>query len=627
MYESVVEAKASSTIDALIINYDKNAKITINGGKYILDNAQDCLVFSDGNGTTINGGYYTLGNVGTGQNGQPWIFNAIGQNEYSVLVNNGTFNSDILNQYWKNEVNVPLTKFLQNNNNGTWTIIDAIAWVKENTRENVYASLNDAYVQAQDGDVITLINNAEENGIKLNKNVTINFDGKSCSFTNNKGLEISAGKNVTLTGGTLNGTGYVISTSGNLTIKDMTINGTVQYLGGEMFTDKAFTVSAKKYFEGVGTDHTQNWSTISTPIANAAIPEATAGIHDLYRFDEPEQEWEYYNDADGLTFKKLELGHGYLYANAEKITFELTGNLNTKEVVFPLSYTENNSLAGFNMIGNPFTHTISESNLSTSATLADGFYVVGSNGKWTAKNDGKIAPMESVLIQASAKANLTIAPSTPNNVSKRAARNENSYLTVNVASKTHSDVTHISFNEGMGLDKISHRNPDNPMIYIPVEGKNYAIAMMSQDVKEVPVYFNANRMAEYTISIEQKNCEFNSVVLVDKLTGIETNLLIEDYSFMARTFDDANRFIIRLSIEDNSDSESENFAFISNGQMIIEEIEGQGLVRIFDVMGRHIAQHSVSGSASIATDGLATGMYIIQMADDNGVKVQKIIID
>ena len=179
----------------------------------------------------------------------------------------------------------------------------------------------------------------------------------------------------------------------------------------------------------------------------------------------------------------------------------------------------------------------------------------------------------------------------------------------------------------MGLDKISHRNPDNPMIYIPVDGKDYAIAMMSQDVKEVPVHFNANRMAEYTISIEQKNCEFSSVVLVDKLTGIETNLLIEDYSFMARTFDDANRFIIRLSIEDNSDSESDNFAFISNGQMIIEEIEGQGLVRIFDVMGRHIAQHSVTGSASIATDGLATGMYIIQMADDNGVKVQKIIID
>ena len=621
-YESVVEAKASSPVNALITNYDNTANTTINGGKYILDNAQDCLVFSDGNGTTINGGYYTLGNA----NEKP-IFNTIGENQY-ILVNDGTFNANILNQ----EVNIPLTKFLQNNNNGTWTIIDAIAWVKEYTRENVYASLNDAYAQAQDGDVITLINNTEENGIKLNKNVTINFDGKSCSFTNNNGLVIPAGKTITLTGGTLNAENadYVISTSGNLTMQDMTINGTVEYLGGEMFTNKSFKVSAKKDFDGIGAVQGQKgWSTISTPIADALIPEATAGTHDLYRFDEPEQEWEYYNDADGQTFKKLELGRGYLYANAENITLELEGNLNVASIgPISLNYTEGNSLAGFNFIGNPFTHTITRSNIKTSPSMAlsTGFYVVGANGTWIAKTDSndKIAPMESVLIKANGPGDLIIHS---NNGSKRAARNESSYLTVKVASKTHSDVTHISFNEGMGLDKISHRNPDNPMIYIPVDGKNYAIAMMNQDVKEVPVHFNANRMAEYTISIEQKNCEFSSVVLVDKLTGVETNLLIEDYSFMARSFDNADRFIIRLSIEDYSDSESDNFAFISNGQMIIEEIEGQGVVRIFDIMGRHISQHSVSGSASIATDGFATGMYIIQMSDDNGVKVQKIIID
>ena len=629
-YESVVEAKASSTIDALIVNYNETAKTTINGGKYILDNAQDCLVFSNGNGTTINGGYYTLGNVGSGQNGKP-IFNTIGENEYSILVNDGTFNSDILNQYWKNEVNVPLTKFLQNNNNGTWTIIDAIAWVKENTRENVYASLNDAYAQAQDGDVITLINNTEENGIELDKNVTINFDGKSCSFTNNNGLEIPAGKNVTLTGGTLiaKNADFVISTNGNLTMQDMTINGTVEYLGGEMFTNKSFKVSAKKDFEGV-TGHTQNWSTISTPIAGAAIPAPTAGIHDLYRFNEVNELWEYYKEGNGEgnvsnPFSTLELGRGYLYANAADITFELTGNLNIGSVEFPLSYTADNSLAGFNMIGNPFTYSIDNDNMSPSVTLAEGFYVVGANGSWTAKADGKIAPMESVLIQANGKGTLTMSPA--NTGSKRAARNENSYLTINVASKTHSDVAYVSFNDGMGLDKINHRNPDNPMLYIPVEGKNYAIAMMNQDVKEVPVHFNANRMAEYTISIESENCEFNTMTLVDKLTGIETNMLIEDYTFMARTFDDANRFVIRMSIEDNDDSETENFAYVSNGSIVIEKIEGNANIRIFDIMGRHLIGTNATGNANIPVETMSTGMYIIQMSDDNGVKVQKIIIE
>ena len=499
---------------------------------------------------------------------------------------------------------------------------------------NHYASLNEAASNAKAGDVITLMKDTQEDGLELNKNVTIDFNNFKYTATS----EITVTGTTTLQNGTITSSApYVISTSGNLTIKDMTINGTVEYLGGELITDKSFNIAPKKYFKGVGTGHTQKWSTISTPIAGAKFsePEENEGIHDLYRFNEADELWEYYKDdgnsENGVAsnpFDELELGRGYLYANSHDIIFRLgEGNLNTSRVEFPLSYTEGNSLAGFNMIGNPFTHTISKSNLSPSATLADGFYVVGANGTWTAKADGKIAPMESVLIQADAAANLTIAPSTPNNGSKRAARNENSYLTINVASKTHSDVAYVSFNDGMGLDKINHRNPDNPMLYIPVEGKNYAIAMMDKDVKEVPVYFNANRMAEYTISIEQNNCEFNTMTLVDKLTGIETNMLIEDYTFMARTFDDANRFVIRMSIEDNDDSETENFAYVSNGSIVIEKIEGNANIRIFDIMGRHIMGTNATGNANIPVETMSTGMYIIQMSDDNGVKVQKIIIE
>ena len=500
-----------------------------------------------------------------------------------------------------------------------------------------YATISDAYTAANDNDVIYIIKDFEEEGLEITKTDNITIDFNNHKYTATSALTVIENNTITLQNGTITSNAdYVISTNGNLIINNMTIDGTVEYLGGDLFTDQTFNIVAKKYFAGIGNVVGKNWSTISTPIADAAIPEATAGIHDLYRYNEEKELWEYYKDdgnsENGVAsnpFTTLELGRGYLYANAEDITLELEGKLNASSIgPISLNYTVGNKFAGFDFIGNPFTHTITRSNITTSPSqaLSTGFYVVGANGTWIAKTDSndKIAPMESVLIKANGPGDLIIHS---NNGSKREARNEDSYISVNVASKTHSDVTHISFNEGMGLDKISHRNPDNPMIYIPVDGKDYAIAMMSQDVKEVPVHFNANRMAEYTISIEQKNCEFSSVVLVDKLTGIETNLLIEDYSFMARTFDNADRFIIRLSIEDNSDSESENFAFISNGQMIIEEIEGQGLVRIFDVMGRHIAQHSVSGSASIATDGLATGMYIIQMADDNGVKVQKIIID
>lgn len=519
-----------------------------------------------------------------------------------------------------------------------------------------YPSLLEAYEAANDNDVIYIIKDFEAQQLDIEKNISIDLCGftASTNFSNPNGTvtlkngTIIVGDNTITNNGTLNlnnititgnGSNIVLKGNGTTTISSTCniTDGYLEYYGGELFNQSTnIPAIAKKDFIGVGTGHTQNWSTISTPIANAAIPEATVGTHDLYRYNEEKELWEYFNDDEeqsqgevSNSFDKLELGRGYLYANAENITLELEGYLNISDVgPIPLNYTEGNSLAGFDFIGNPFTHTITRSNITTSPSgaLSTGFYVVGANGTWIAKTDSndKIAPMESILIKANGPGDLRIRS---NNGSKRAARNENSYLTINVASKTHSDVAYVSFNDGMGLDKINHRNPDNPMLYIPVEGKNYAIAMMDKDVKEVPVHFNANRMAEYTISIEQNNCEFSSVVLVDKLTGIETNMLIEDYTFMARTFDDANRFVIRMSIEDNDDSETENFAYVSNGSIVIEKIEGNANIRIFDIMGRHIIGTNATGNANIPVETMSTGMYIIQMSDDNGVKVQKIIIE
>ena len=522
-----------------------------------------------------------------------------------------------------------------------------------------YATLSDAYTAANDNDVIYIIKDFEEESLELDKNITIDL----CGYTINTGFIISTGKTVTMKNGTINvkgenvivnngtismdnlvlnggGSNIVFKGSGiaNITSTCKVTNGYLEYYGNELYNYSSNIYSiVKKDFIGLGADSQGStlWSTISVPIANATIPSATAGIHDLYRFNEAKELWEYYKDdgnsENGVAsnpFTKMELCRGYLYANTEGITLEFKGKITSSSSSYQsytLSYTASNSLAGFNLIGNPYTYTINFSQLKN-ATLVQGYYIINEDGAWEPKTtDTPIAPLEAILIKTTGtNKKLRIYPNTG---SKRAARNENSYLTINVASKTHSDVAYVSFNDGMGLDKINHRNPDNPMLYIPVEGKNYAIAMMNQDVKEVPVYFNANRMAEYTISIEQKNCEFNTMTLVDKLTGIETNMLIEDYTFMARTFDDANRFVIRMSIEDNDDSETENFAYVSNGSIVIEKIEGNANIRIFDIMGRHLIGTNATGNANIPVETMSTGMYIIQMSDDNGVKVQKIIID
>ena len=563
-----------------------------------------------------------------------------------------------------------------------------------------YGSLQDAYNAAEDDDVITITNNTSGPGLIIDKDVTIDFNEKTYSFTEpvgstgteSNGFQIKEDNYVTLENGTLNvaeeaaekfyilvqnysnlnieymtldGTyldkwiaqyndSYVLSNNSgevnisNSTIKansdgtksfaldackyedyeapvvtlgeNVTVNGNVELNGGQIYHTQTINGVAKKSFKG-GQSY---WGTISTPIANAVIPEATAGTHDLYRFDEPTMMWNYYYDGHD-DYTKLELGRGYLYANTDDVTVELNGAFNASDVKFPLSYTEGNVLAGFNMIGNPFSYNITDANMIPDVELAGGFYEISANGGFVAKTSGSaIAPMESVLVKANAKGGTLVI--NPTAISKRNTA-DNGVIAINVSNANYNDVAYVSFNEGVGLDKINHRNAEIPMVFVPVNNKNYAIAMMEQDVTEIPVSFKAATMGEYTIGAEAQNCEYAMMTLVDRFTGVETNLLIEDYTFMATSNDSAERFIIKLAMSNSNDGDNENFAFINNGMMYIYNIEGQGVVSVYDVTGRPVAEYNVAESANISTSDFAAGVYIIRKTDENGVKVQKLVIE
>ncbi len=450
---------------------------------------------------------------------------------------------------------------------------------------------NDSYVLSNNSGEVNISNST----IKANNDGTKSFALDACKY---EGYEAPV---VTLAG-------------------DVVVNGNVELNGGQIYHTQTIYGVAKKSFKG-GQSY---WGTISTPIANAVIPEATAGTHDLYRFDEPTMMWNYYDD-DQNDYETLELGRGYLYANTDDVTVELKGAFNVSDVQFPLSYTESNVLAGFNMIGNPFSHNITNANMIPDVELAGGFYEISANGGFVPKTSGSaIAPMESVLVKANAKGGTLVI--NPTAMSKRNTA-DNGVIAINVSNSNYNDVAYVSFNEGVGLDKINHRNAEIPMVFVPVKNKNYAIAMMEQDVTEIPVSFKAATMGEYTIGAEAQNCEYAMMTLVDRFTGVETNLLIEDYTFMATSNDNAERFIIKLAMSNSNDGDNENFAFINNGMMYIYNIEGQGVVSVYDVTGRPVAEYNVETSANISTSDFAAGVYIIRMTDENGVKVQKIVVE
>ena len=258
-----VVASDDANVYALITNYEPTSAITINGGNYKLNktgkNGQSLIYDSPGK-MIINGGNFYIGNIGTGTNGMPWIFNTYQANANSVTVNGGTFNADINHQFWANEVYVPETLALEDNGNGTWTVVEAVAYVEEtatstgaSARNVGYATIEEAisainnkhqYTESNNGTVTMLKDVELENTITIaaGEEVVLDLNGKVVSqekecttsysmFENNGKLTITGEgtinfKDLSNGGGSSWGT-YIITNKGELIVE----NGTLEHLG------------------------------------------------------------------------------------------------------------------------------------------------------------------------------------------------------------------------------------------------------------------------------------------------------------------------------------------------------------------------------------------------------------
>ncbi|MBE6335489.1 MAG: T9SS type A sorting domain-containing protein [Lentimicrobiaceae bacterium] len=394
-------------------------------------------------------------------------------------------------------------------------------------------------------------------------------------------------------------------------------------------------IKITKSITGFGSDNNtkSGWYTISSPLnTNVAVTDVENlldNTYDLYSYVEEYNYWLNYKQGEG--FNELEVGHGYLYANSDDTELTFTGIENTKDVnIGPLTFTSTSgALAGIHLIGNPFTHDIYKSEKQLAAinntSLATGYYVLGNAGEWTARtNTQAIKAGEGFLTKANAGIeNLTIKK---NNQAVTAKSSQDAMLKIDLSGKDYQDVAYVTFSEAIGLDKINHRNENIPMVYIPIDGINYAIASVDSEIKEIPLCVEVKNMGEYTIGIKAQDCTLEDIILVDLLTGKETNMLTDTYSFIAKSNDNPNRFMIRL---DNSQGTSDNshFIYISNEELIINDIEGQGFIQIYDILGRPVAEYNVSSSANIPTASFSDGVYVVRMIDENGIKVQKVIID
>jgi hypothetical protein len=150
---------------------------------------------------------------------------------------------------------------------------------------------------------------------------------------------------------------------------------------------------------------------------------------------------------------------------------------------------------------------------------------------------------------------------------------------------------------------------------------------MNKEVTEIPVSFKAMTMGEYTISVEAQYVE-ETIYLTDKLTGERVNLNTDSYTFMATSNDNTDRFVLTKVLDTTGiEQNAEYSVYVSNDEIRFNNVNGNLNVRIYDMLGRPVAEYNVFESATISTSSFETGMYILQMTDENGVRTQKVLVD
>lgn len=430
--------------------------------------------------------------------------------------------------------------------------------------------------------------------------------------------------------------------SDNIIIKD----------GGQLIhNNQGVSATYEKEIDGYGNsggDMVTGWFTIGSPMKgsvllsdiNNLIPEDNN--YDLYRYDEPTSQWQNVKDNTNY-FTTFDVGRGYLYANEYDATLSFVGELNSEAQTYHLTKTDGIDLSGFHLISNPFSHVIYKGVNAAidDSDLALGYYVITGEGAWQPMTyEDAILPGQGILIKTSLSKDLVIAKNIneAEGESSLTRKIDKGMIMISVKNKDYEDIAYITNNEGYGLDKIPHHNDEVHMIYVSLEDGDYAIASIDANMLHIPLSFRAMNMGEYTITVSIKDIEYDKLYLLDRHTGEVTNMLLDSYSFVAKSNDNPERFILSLdeisSITDDDSCYEDYFGYIDDNELIIKGIIDETVISIYDIMGRCLYYTSVDmhhcdnrSEVRLPWHHSQTGVYLIHKIDSNGIKTQKIIID
>ena len=383
----------------------------------------------------------------------------------------------------------------------------------------------------------------------------------------------------------------------------------------------------------------------------------------------------YYYEKNGTGFNEIHdnetqliPGKGYLMAiNAmpydtvglpDRHLIQNRGTLNNGTVTIPVTYTDANEwtgLAGYNLLGNPY-----QSFLDFDA------FVTGNSGLWANSNFantyGLFDPSEGNYIQyasGSSKGSRTAGQfinmhqgffiqvneveegavahfdntmrtnnATPNFRGEQPTYPLINFILTDNEGNTDIAVLEVDRPENDGAKKLRMGSPAG-RIYFRYNDEDLGVYFRNSEKDYQTLYFAAKEDGNFTLNWERANDSFNSLTLVDNITGVKTNMLTHDhYTFEGRSDDYTTRFKIVFGTSNNEEEEEgttvENFAFFNNGNLIVN---GEGRLDVIDVLGRIVYSAELTDTQNtVSLPQNAKGVCMLRLTNGDNVKVQKMFV-
>ena len=464
-----------------------------------------------------------------------------------------------------------------------------------------------------------------------------------------KDVELLADVTLKITStGALEIIGDIANTDENALIVDADINGTGSLVHNS--DDVKAKVNCYVDNSSISRNWSADWHFISSPVANQAIESfiPTEENYDFYSWSEFNSTWnnqkkdnsttnDFYTD-NGFDFAK---GRGYLVAYENEGYKKFLGTLNNGDVTYPLSCSTDGEFViekytGFNLLGNPYPSYIDWEaegwtrdmlELQTVWIYDDDVnnYITYTLGG-VATNGGSqyIAPCQGFFVKAKTTGDFVMTNDIRTK-SKSAFRKDNdeNIFKVRVNGASGQDEIAVVIGDNDDVFKMFSLNESAPSLYINKGVGNYTVVYID-DEKSLPLNFEAESMSMFTISLSEAGNDFTQIYLEDRLTGEKVNLLTDSYSFLHSKSNTKERFVLTF-VNGQQTTDNSHFAYINNGEIIIDDINGNVQINIYDVTGRRV--FSRDDVHSVQTNGYSSGVYIIQKIDDKGIETQKIVIE